>query len=322
VIYEYAIEPELAASWHDPRAARFFVAQMGIGTPRVPCEFPSATWVAEVMRALRASVPDPVRFQNAKKHLDALLARLRQYATQRHGAVAQNERWLDAALREHGQRAFRGILVERNPGGLPSVVLEADTFAHDCPQWRVDHAPVLRDGRQLAALLGPMLLGARELRLVDPYFDAANASFRDPILRMLATFQTAHGTGPLRAEIHTTIEHPKRHETVRPGELVLRARDKARDAITHLRAAAGPRLTLVLYVWDERHGGEKLHNRYVLTNHAGAAVQAGLDQALHRAGHTDDVTVLSPAQHAARWSQYRPASTAFREIIPPTQIAP
>ena len=159
MIYEYAIEPELAASWHDPRAARFFLAQMGLGTPRVLCEFPSATWAGLVLRALQASLPDPVAYQNAKKHLDALLARLRHVTAKRPGtSTAANAGWLAAVLAEHRRMPFRGILVEKSIGSVPSVVLEADTFAPDCPQWQPDAAPVRRDGLALAASLEPILV--------------------------------------------------------------------------------------------------------------------------------------------------------------------
>ena len=109
---------------------------------------------------------------------------------------------------------------------------------------------------------------------------------------------------------------------MRKGELEFRAKQKVDDALTHLRGACGPRLTLILCVWDGVHTGDSLHNRYVLANHAGVAVQTGLDQNSSRPGHTDDVTILSAAQHNVRWSQYKPGSSAFRALIPPTTVAP
>ena len=66
-----------------------------------------------------------------------------------------------------------------------------------------------------------------------------------------------------------------------------------------------------VFVWAEGRGG-KLHNRYVLTEVGGIAVQTGLDRSPPRSSHTDDLTVLSKEQHKARWAEYSASSSVFR----------
>ena len=40
MIHEYALEPELVASWHDRMQFRFFIGQFGFGTGRVVSRYP------------------------------------------------------------------------------------------------------------------------------------------------------------------------------------------------------------------------------------------------------------------------------------------
>ena len=313
MIYEYAIEPELAASWHDPRAARFFLAQMGLGTPRVACEFPKSTWKATVMAALSNLIADPVGVQNARKRLDALLRHIGESGTARDALLSEKETWLEGARRENGKRAFRGILV-RNAPYTSSTVLEADTFEPTCAAWAVDGTPVARNKLALVKRLEPLLLFSTEVRLVDPFFDAKKERFREPTIHLLGLVQQRPGTTPLRVEIHTTVE--SEGNDLRLAE----AHEKAKSAVAELTGFVGARLTVVLFIWTEIANGEKLHNRFVLTPHGGVVVPHGLDQAHPNAKQTDDVTVLPRAQFMARWSQYAESTTAFRALIPPTKI--
>jgi hypothetical protein len=48
--------------------------------------------------------------------------------------------------------------------------------------------------------------------------------------------------------------------------------------------------------------GDRLHNRYVLTDLGGVTLGIGLDAG--NEGETDDLVLLSRAQYTHRWSQY------------------
>jgi hypothetical protein len=56
-----------------------------------------------------------------------------------------------------------------------------------------------------------------------------------------------------------------------------------------------------------------MHNRYVLTEIGGIAVQHGLDRS-GNAEETDDLTLLSEEQYRERWAEYSPESTLYRLI--------
>jgi hypothetical protein len=54
MIYEYALEPELVASWGNLSDYRFFVQAFGLGQPRLMSEFPKLkNWRRQVLRALK-----------------------------------------------------------------------------------------------------------------------------------------------------------------------------------------------------------------------------------------------------------------------------
>lgn len=68
-------------------------------------------------------------------------------------------------------------------------------------------------------------------------------------------------------------------------------------------------LKVTLYQWRERPGGQKLHNRYILTDLGGVSFHHGLDTGAD--GETDDLTRLDLDQYLFRCKQYDPAAPAF-----------
>ena len=64
--------------------------------------------------------------------------------------------------------------------------------------------------------------------------------------------------------------------------------------------------------WSERAGGEKLHNRYILTDIGGVQFGIGLDDSDGFPGQTDDLYLLDREQFAMRWAQYTQPNPAFK----------
>lgn len=77
-----------------------------------------------------------------------------------------------------------------------------------------------------------------------------------------------------------------------------------------LQAAAHPpaRTAIDHRSLTERQHGEKLHNRYILTELGGVGFPAGLDE---KPRATDDPWLLTREQHEVRWSQYAGRPPAF-----------
>lgn len=77
-------------------------------------------------------------------------------------------------------------------------------------------------------------------------------------------------------------------------------------------------MQVTLYRWRERPGGQRLHNRYILTDIGGVSFQHGLDTG--QAGETDDINRLGLDQYTLRCQQYDPAVPAFDRAEAPLVI--
>jgi hypothetical protein len=72
-----------------------------------------------------------------------------------------------------------------------------------------------------------------------------------------------------------------------------------------LPAILPPGRSLTVTVLGQREGGQKIHNRYLLTKFFGASFGTGLDAADDdQSGQTDDICRLSRDQLLERWGQY------------------
>ncbi len=113
MIYEYALEPELVATWHEHHAGRYFKEKFGIGQGRLVSRYPKH-WKRLVWEALASAD------QNVQKRMEALLAFLTETMILRATPYHYNgERpWLENAEAEHARCAFRAIVARSNPGEL------------------------------------------------------------------------------------------------------------------------------------------------------------------------------------------------------------
>jgi len=320
VIYDFALEPELVATWWDPKVWYPVRSQMGLGTRRVPCIFPSASWKKLVMGALQKSIPEEemARWQSARKKMDILLQHLHQNAARRSGRCAETESWLDAAVREHEEFPFGGILVGTT-GLVHTHVVAVDKLADDeHPAWSPPAPPVVRQALQLAAALAPLLRSAHELRFVDPYFDADDPTFFEPMKAYLEVAQKRRTVGDLRIQIHFTIGSQQVAQQSRIERTLLNDETVARERLASAERKLSPvldrRVAARVFAWGRDASGQGMHNRYVLSDLGGVAVQTGLDQDSRGSRRTDDLTVLSKEQYGARWAEFAPEGTTYRRL--------
>ena len=68
-------------------------------------------------------------------------------------------------------------------------------------------------------------------------------------------------------------------------------------------------LTLTVYRWKKRDGGERLHNRYILTDIGGVFFGIGLDEG--NLGETDDVVRFRADSYRQRWNDYDERNGTF-----------
>jgi len=147
-----------------------------------------------------------------------------------------------------------------------------------------------------------MLTNCNALHLVDPHFGPENSRHR-AVLQALMEVLARHALAPEIVRVHCEAK----------SELAFFEREAAKMAS---RLPGGCVIEFVR--WRQRSGGEKLHNRYVLTDLGGIAMGVGLDAG--EAGETDDLLLLPRTQYQLRWSQYASEDGAFERIDAPATV--
>jgi hypothetical protein len=291
VLYEYAVEPELASMWHDRQDGRYFLASFDRDRGRMLSRYPKH-WKRLVWEAFHGSG------EVERKRMEEILARLSEVMVVRQASYDGTRTWLENAEAEHGRSPFRAVLARANPRGIREV-LTPSALDGDEPLWTVPTGmPVPRDPTALAAAVAPMLRCASEIIFVDPHFAPTRARYVRAMGAFLeAAFDGRPGRPPTRIEIQASGEIETKH---------FAAECKARLAMFIPR---GSQVRIVQ--WRQRAGGEKLHNRYILTDIGGVKFGIGLDDPDGHTGQTEDLNRLGQDQHALRWSQYAGPNPAF-----------
>lgn len=287
MIYEYALEPELVATWTDRREFRYFVERFGLGQGRVVSRYPKR-WTRLVWEAFDGTG------DLDRKRLEELLARLSERMVRRRDARWDPALagWLANAERENGRRPFHAILARANPRGHPSVVVGADVDEDSVPRWAVPRGlSVPRKAAAMADAVAPALRCSSIVIFVDPHFGPERPRHRRPFEAFLERIlRQRPGHPPNRVEVHTSA--------VGTGtESFFRGECQAR-----LRRCIPEGMRIVVRRLHQRTGGEMLHNRYILTDLGGVAFGVGLDDGDD--GENDDLTLMDRAQYELRWSQY------------------
>jgi hypothetical protein len=292
MIHEYALEPELVATWGNRHDYRYFIEKFGLGQPRIVSRFPKR-W--------KRLVWDTFRSDNEleRKRMEELLAQLSERMVHRRDYNWEpTSTWIANAHNEHGRFPFHAILARENPAGHPATLV-LDQIGDSSPLWAVARGvTIARSATAMAGTVAAMLRIAEVVIFVDPYFGPERSRHRRPLEAFLRAVSNGRPLGaPGRVEVQTSQD--------RTGTLEF-FQDECRN---RLRRCVPAGQCLVLRRLRERPGGESLHNRYILTDLGGVIFPQGLDDG--DTGETDDVTLMDRAQFEARWQQHDAGAPAF-----------
>jgi hypothetical protein len=294
MIHEYALEPELVATWHDRLIFRVFIEQFGFGTGRVVSRYPNK-WRELVWNAFRGGAGAR---EIERKRIEELIARLTSPEVRRAGSVWNDLRdWLTNAEQEHSRKPFHAILARDNPRKNSGVICADDVISGTAPTWDAPSSIVVpRAAQAMANCVASMLRCATKILFVDPYFRASKPEFNRPLAAFL---QIVAGQVPAAVvELHTA------ERTDAPNWAAFR-----QECERYLPSRLPPGVKVKIRRWKNRIGGEGLHNRYILTDLGGVDFGVGLDEG--DAGRTDDVNLLGVNVYRRRLEDYAGPSFAF-----------
>jgi hypothetical protein len=300
VIHAYALDPPLVASWGKRDHFRFVHDKFGLGTPRVMLEVRSfSKW----KRAVYDAATEAGLSQEDFKRIEELFRLLSENKCRRTDSVYDGLlSWLENAEREFDRKPFAAILASTNPRAHRAIIagdaLDTSDQRWGCPTGMT----VERKPEVLAAALSAMLVNCRMLHLVDPHFGPENARHRR-VLEALMGLLASNGVAPAVVRVHCL-----KKSTLEFFEA------SAKEMATRL-----PTTTTVQFArWEQRHGGDRIHNRYVLTDLGGVSLGVGIEAGGE--GETDDLLLLPQTTYSLRWAQYVENSGAFTLIDIPSAI--
>ncbi|HEX7840796.1 MAG TPA: hypothetical protein VF469_25135 [Kofleriaceae bacterium] len=300
MIHAFALEPRLVATWGRREEFRFIHDKFGLGTPRALLELPAfSKW----KRAVYAAAAELGLSQEDMKRIEELFRVFGEHKIRRVDSVYDGLlAWLENAEREYDRRPFAAILTTENPRGHQAVLV-GDQLGPANSRWTCAMgATPARTPEALATALSAMLVNCKALHLVDPHFGPENARHRK-VLEVLMDVIGTHGLVLEVIRVHCSEK----------SSLAFFEQEAAK------MAASLPRGISVEFArWRQRGGGEKLHNRYVLTDLGGVALGIGLDAG--EAGETDDLLLLPRAQYERRWAQYVANNGAFDRVDSPASV--
>jgi len=193
--------------------------------------------------------------------------------------------WLGEALESHRRLPFYAILTKaetRTKYSYKKPIADCTDLdsSPESPLWNSVSRSVTvdRTAKEMAEAVAPLLRTCRSLLLIDPYLNPKLYRFRHPIREFLesAIKQRYDSKDPSLIEIHTSAK------VFHNGSTFL---DSAKQISKDLPSG----LSVNLVCWRERESGPTLHNRYILTNHAGVVFPHRLDEKSH---DSDDIVLL------------------------------
>jgi hypothetical protein len=297
MIHEYALEPELVATWVDRSKGRYFIEKFGLGQPRIVSRYPKP-WKRLVWEAFGGGT------ELDQKRLEELIARLSETMIKgRDGHWDAAATWLGNAEEEHRRVPFHAILARANPRRLAHV-LAADELDDTTLLWAIPHGrTVPRMAAEMAAAVASMLRAAKEVVFIDPHFGPENRRHREPLKAFLrAVVDRRPGDVAPRIEVQCSAEGGATEDFFRS------------ECERRLPRCVPHNLQLKLVRLHQRDGGERLHNRYILTDLGGVIFGVGLDEGDE--GGTDDISLLDRTQYEERWRQYASEAPAFDQPEP------
>lgn len=292
MFYEYALEPGAITSWD---SARYFLDAFGPWKGRLLSQYPK-DWVKQLLGSLTCGDSQKKaiaeRLESAKKNK----VFFRRAGTSYDGTIP----WLDNARREHARQAFHAIVA--CSASSEEYVLDASELDERHPKWKVDAGKLVsRQPAVYIQALELLLIASSAIIVVDPYFRADHA---DKVLPLTA----------LCSRICGKIETVQVHLGDTLGYAL--AMQHAERALPSCIPAG---MKVSLHYWKRRLGGERLHNRYVLTDVGGVQFGDSIEKGAR--GEHDRVSILEEVTRAKLWEDYAGPQLAYdRGGVPRTFV--
>ncbi len=324
MIYEFALEPELVARWCDRKEYLFFDEKFGLRSRRIVSAYPKK-WKKLVWAAFSGGAF--ANDQNAQMRMTELVQYFWQNSIKRLSTFSEIIVWLERAEAEHAERPFHAILARDNPRKRSFVIAANDLIENGHELWKIpDFDSTSRNYAEIAKTISPLIQLCHHAVLVDPYFDPTKIQFRQTLEAMLNKYlENVCGLDNLDFELHTSVDrffdNRDRGENRDPLEERRVYDNFILNCENQLPRIVPASVHVKVLMWKQKNHGERLHNRYFLTDMFGVMFGIGSDEARDpNSVESDDIVLLEEGQYLNRYKQYSLSSPAFDLVGEPFEI--
>jgi hypothetical protein len=300
MIYEYAVDPEALSSFNEIWQA---LEQFGVAHGRVLVQCPKKWWgIVKLNLEMAESVLHPAEYKSLEERCFRL-KEARKIIFRKNLKYDGKKPFVEALAAEHEDRPFRALLQLERAAAGPVPVLSRFDLHEGNALWKVRRSQaVSRTADALADAVAPLLRISSDFLFVDPFFASKPQEYQSlvKILQLNAT----QDNSLQRIEVHTSTK----------GTTTF-IQEKARTALV---PRLPKRTEIKVFQWKEREGGERLHDRFVLTDRGGMLSSFGWDTG--ELGQSTEISLLDDDSYLLRWDQYQRATAAFELASEPFVI--
>lgn len=259
---EYAIEP--AALVRSLKEFNGFNAGLGWEQGRLLAKFPG-DYTKLVHEALAASPEQDIKRATIESRLQGLFEK----SLIRTGRAAVGDNWVEKAKAAHAIEPFHALITLVAAAGTVSL----DDFDPSSAPWTCPGDCVVQ--RSVAALADAakrVFNHSAQVHIIDPHFAPQKAHVA-PVLEAYLDSRNHTPGSPFQLSIHagrTVFEQGPMRPIMTPAGFEAAVRTKVSAMLR-----SGQCVTV--HIWDEISGGERFHDRYILSKHGGLSMQGGAD---------------------------------------------
>lgn len=296
MINEYFVQPDLIYKWaEDHKDTAFFLHRLGLGHPRLISSFPKKNG-SKLKAFLTSSMPESLS-DSAKSRVDELIVSLSEEAIPRAVPTDLPDDWVEAA-KQVCQTDPPDVVLSASQADAPgSWITESAAYQQgSCFDHRLQADPP-RTAEAFTQVVRNLLRYSRQIVVVDPYL-SKNAGLETILSFLECTQDHRHIGGQVQFQLVYDSEK---------GASYRHVQDRIQPALE------GKEILLDIIPVKEREGGEKLHNRYLLTEFGGVSFGVGTDAGEEY--HSDDLFLLDCEKYLLRWGQYWRAAAFDRAVL-------
>ncbi|ORJ60304.1 hypothetical protein [Geothermobacter hydrogeniphilus] len=287
MLKEYALDPECLKEWS---TFRYLIENFGVSQGRLIAEFPRK-WVKMAYAACGS-------FSFRQKQLAEIqLKRLKKAGLCKSNRPYDSGcKWLENAIRQQAHNPFHAIV--SCISNIEAKVVDAHELTQAEPLWRTEKdRKILRTTKELGGAVSKLLQISDRILFVDKMFDPETDRWKELLLHFIGIASRGREIPPT-FEYHTKIEN---EEYGKPEDV--RTRDFQQVCQRELVDRLPDGCLIKIVRWDQRHGADFFHSRYILTEKGGLRIDWGLDVS-RKAGETTDISLLDEDLWRGYWAWF------------------